>query len=66
MAGLTDSVNNLRLLGRAGRADVADVVVERLVDYCRNTPRDPLRSAACVEQRVALIEKNLIRPRPGL
>lgn len=34
MAGLADSVNNLRLLGRAGRADVADVVVERLVDFC--------------------------------
>ncbi len=37
MAGLTDSVNNLRLLGRAGHADVADVVVERLVDFCSMT-----------------------------
>ncbi|HWQ21987.1 MAG TPA: hypothetical protein VN478_04620, partial [Clostridia bacterium] len=27
-------MNNLRLLGRAGRADIADVVVERLVDFC--------------------------------
>jgi hypothetical protein len=25
----------------------------------RNTPADPLRSHACVEQRYALIEKNL-------
>jgi 4-O-beta-D-mannosyl-D-glucose phosphorylase len=33
--------------------------VERLVDYCRNTPGDPLRTAACVKQRIALIEKNL-------
>lgn len=33
MSGLADSVNNLRLLGRAGRADVAEVVVERLVDF---------------------------------
>jgi len=24
-----------------------------------NTPPDPLRSAACVQQRMALIEKNL-------
>jgi 4-O-beta-D-mannosyl-D-glucose phosphorylase len=41
------------------RCHVATTTVERLVDYCRNTPRDPLRSAACVAQRVALIEKNL-------
>jgi 4-O-beta-D-mannosyl-D-glucose phosphorylase len=41
------------------RCHVATTTVDRLVDYCRNTPRDPLRSAACVEQRVALIEKNL-------
>jgi len=34
VAGVSDSVNNLRLLGRAGRADVAEVVVERLVDFC--------------------------------
>ena len=34
MAGVSESVNNLRLLGRAGRADVAEVVVERLVDFC--------------------------------
>jgi 4-O-beta-D-mannosyl-D-glucose phosphorylase len=47
------------------RCHVATTTVERLVDYCRNTPRDPLRSAACVAQRVALIEKNLIRRRPG-
>jgi 4-O-beta-D-mannosyl-D-glucose phosphorylase len=41
------------------RCHVATSTVERLVDYCQNTPRDPLRSAACVAQRVALIEKNL-------
>jgi len=38
--GLTDSVNNLRLLGRAGRADVAEVVVERLVDFCSRSLRE--------------------------
>jgi 4-O-beta-D-mannosyl-D-glucose phosphorylase len=41
------------------RCHVATTSVERLVDYCRNTPGDPLRSAACVRQRIALIEKNL-------
>jgi len=29
------------------------------VDYCQNTPRDPLYSAACVRQRSELIERNL-------
>jgi hypothetical protein len=48
------------------RCHVATTTVDRLVDYCQNTPRDPLRTAACVQQRIALIEKNLIKPRPGL
>ena len=41
------------------RCHVATTTVERLVDYCQKTPVDPLRSAACVQQRIALIEKNL-------
>ena len=41
------------------RCHVATTTVERLVDYCLNTPPDPLRTAACVEQRIAMIEKNL-------
>ena len=41
------------------RCHVATTTAERLVDYCHNTPGDPLRSAACVQQRIALIEKNL-------
>jgi 4-O-beta-D-mannosyl-D-glucose phosphorylase len=41
------------------RCHVATSTVERLVDYCRNTPPDPLHSAACVQQRVELIERNL-------
>jgi len=41
------------------RCHVATTTVERLVDYCRNTPPDPLRSAACVAQRIELIERNL-------
>lgn len=41
------------------RCHVATTTVERLVDYCRNTPPDPGRSAACVEQRIELIDRNL-------
>jgi 4-O-beta-D-mannosyl-D-glucose phosphorylase len=41
------------------RCHVATTTVERLVDYCRHTPPDPLRSAACVAQRLELIERNL-------
>jgi len=41
------------------RCHVATTTVERLVDYCRNTPPDPLHSAACVRQRIELIERNL-------
>jgi 4-O-beta-D-mannosyl-D-glucose phosphorylase len=41
------------------RCHVATTTVERLVDYCRNTPPDPLRSALCVKQRIELIDKNL-------
>ncbi len=41
------------------RLHVATSTVARLLDYVLNTPADPLRSHACVEQRYALIEKNL-------
>jgi 4-O-beta-D-mannosyl-D-glucose phosphorylase len=41
------------------RCHVATTSIERLVDYCKNTPRDPLRSAACVTQRIELIDRNL-------
>jgi 4-O-beta-D-mannosyl-D-glucose phosphorylase len=41
------------------RCHVATTTIARMVDYCQNTPADPLRSAACVQQRIALIEKNL-------
>lgn len=41
------------------RLHVATSTVDRLLDYALNTPEDPLRSYACVEQRYALIEKNL-------
>ncbi len=41
------------------RLHVATTTVERLVDYVRSTPPDPLRSAACVAQRNELITRNL-------
>jgi 4-O-beta-D-mannosyl-D-glucose phosphorylase len=46
------------------RTYVASTTVERLLDYVLNTPPDPLRSAACVSQRIALIDKNqrLLKP----
>ena len=43
------------------RCHVATTTVDRLVDYCRNTPPDPLYTAACVEQRLELIDRNLKR-----
>jgi 4-O-beta-D-mannosyl-D-glucose phosphorylase len=41
------------------RLHVATSSVFRLLDYVLHTPADPLRSHACVEQRYALIDKNL-------
>jgi 4-O-beta-D-mannosyl-D-glucose phosphorylase len=45
--------------GSDTRTYVARTTVDRLLDYVSNTPPDPLRSAACVQQRIGLIEKNL-------
>jgi len=41
------------------RMHVATSTINKMVDYCMNTPPDPLRSGACVEQRMDLIRKNL-------
>ena len=41
------------------RLHVATSTVDKLLDYVMHTPEDPLRSYACVEQRYALIKKNL-------
>lgn len=41
------------------RLHVAESTVEKLLDYCFNTPGDPLRSRDCVAQRCALIDRNL-------
>jgi len=40
------------------RLHVASTDLDRLLDYAVKTPKDPLRSALCVDQRLALIEKN--------
>ncbi len=41
------------------RMHVAETSIDRMTDYCLNTPPDPLFSRKCVEQRIALIDKNL-------
>ncbi|HWA00409.1 MAG TPA: glycosidase [Caulobacterales bacterium] len=43
------------------RVHVATSSLERLLDYVVNTPPDALTSAACVQQRLDLIAKNLAR-----
>lgn len=40
------------------RLHVARTDVERMVDYCKNTPPDARRSYACVQQRLELIRRN--------
>ncbi|EES72393.1 hypothetical protein POTG_03001 [Paenibacillus sp. oral taxon 786 str. D14] len=41
------------------RCHVATTTVDRLLDYVLNTPEDPLRSYACVQQRIELVDRNL-------
>ncbi len=41
------------------RMHLATTTLDKLVDYCINTPEDPLISSACVNQRIGLIKKNL-------
>ncbi len=40
------------------RLHVASSTIPRLLDYVKNTPADGLRSAASVQQRIALIRAN--------
>jgi 4-O-beta-D-mannosyl-D-glucose phosphorylase len=40
------------------RMHVATSTIDRLLDYVLHTPEDQLRSAASVQQRIDLIEKN--------
>jgi len=41
------------------RTHVATTTLDKVLDYVLNTPEDPLRSYACVQQRRELIDKNL-------
>ncbi len=41
------------------RLHVATTTIDQLIDYCKNTPDDGLRSGVCVQQRIELISKNL-------
>lgn len=41
------------------RIHVATTTIDQLLDYCMNTPEDPFRSYACVQQRVNLVDRNL-------
>ncbi len=40
------------------RMHVATTTEQKLLDYVKNTPEDPLRSHACVKQRLELIGRN--------
>lgn len=40
------------------RVHVATTTVDQLLDYVLHTPEDPLRSYACVQQRLDLIKRN--------
>ena len=37
---------------------VAATTVDKLLDWVKNTPEDPLYSRDCVAQRIALIDAN--------
>lgn len=41
------------------RVHVAKTNVKIMLDYVLNTPEDPLKTYACVQQRISLISKNL-------
>ena len=41
------------------RCHVASTTVDKLLDYIKNTPADPLRTGKCVKQRIDLINRNL-------
>jgi len=45
--------------GSDTRTHVATTTVEKLLDYCANTPPDAMRSKLCVDQRCGMIQRNL-------
>ncbi len=48
------------------RMHVAETTVDRMVDYCFNTPEDGLRSGSSVQSRTELITRNLKIPGKGV
>ena len=44
--------------GSDTRMYVATTTIDKLLDYCFNTPSDPGRSVLCVQKRIELIRKN--------
>lgn len=47
------------------RCHLAKTTIDKMVDYCMNTPEDPLFTYDCVQQRLSLVEKNLELIRSG-
>ncbi len=47
------------------RCHLARTTVDKLLDYCLNTPEDPLFSHACVQERLKLVDRNLALIRSG-
>ena len=47
------------------RIHLARTTIDKMLDYVLNTPEDPLRSFACVQQRGSLIDRNLKLLRDG-
>jgi 4-O-beta-D-mannosyl-D-glucose phosphorylase len=41
------------------QSHVAATTMDKMLDYVMNTPADPLRSYACVQQRLELVQKNI-------
>jgi 4-O-beta-D-mannosyl-D-glucose phosphorylase len=41
------------------RMHVATTTIEKMLDYVKNTPSDPLFTADCVKQRIGLIDQNI-------
>lgn len=40
------------------RLHIAETTIDRMVDYCMNTPQDTFTFRGSVEQRISLIERN--------
>ena len=41
------------------RCHVAKTTIEKMLDYCINTPEDPLFTYDCVQSRLSMVNKNL-------